>query len=125
MYRNSPNPNVPGGKSPAECMFGRKIRTTYDSLRPKRKDARNAANETLVTRFTQETFKWCCPGQEKKCDLQSRRWKRNLEKTSTNYDQTTFKLNTGKKQKNFSGTSCWTRSVWTMKMFDLSNYPST
>ncbi|OON15611.1 hypothetical protein X801_08582 [Opisthorchis viverrini] len=46
MYRNSPNPNVPGGKSPAECMFGRKIRTTYDSLRPKKKDARNAANET-------------------------------------------------------------------------------
>lgn len=33
-YRCTPNPNSPNSKSPAEAMFGRKIRTTFDLLRP-------------------------------------------------------------------------------------------
>lgn len=33
-YRSTPNNNVPDGKSPAEAMFGRNIRTTLDLLRP-------------------------------------------------------------------------------------------
>ncbi|XP_062708139.1 uncharacterized protein K02A2.6-like [Aedes albopictus] len=33
-YRSSPNPSAPEGKSPSEVMFGRKIRTSLDLLRP-------------------------------------------------------------------------------------------
>lgn len=32
-YRTTPNPNVPGGKSPAEVMYNRPIRTSLDLLR--------------------------------------------------------------------------------------------
>ncbi|CAH8529728.1 unnamed protein product [Dicrocoelium dendriticum] len=41
MYRNTPNPNTPEGKSPSECLFGRKIRTTFDSLIPRNVEKRN------------------------------------------------------------------------------------
>ncbi|OON20686.1 hypothetical protein X801_03431, partial [Opisthorchis viverrini] len=50
-YRKSPNPNVPDGKLPTECMFGRKIRTTYGNLRPKNRDTRNAADETNTAKI--------------------------------------------------------------------------
>ncbi|CAH8448460.1 unnamed protein product [Schistosoma curassoni] len=33
-YRSTPNPNVPDGKSPAEAMFGRRIRTIFDAMLP-------------------------------------------------------------------------------------------
>ncbi|XP_062540738.1 uncharacterized protein K02A2.6-like [Armigeres subalbatus] len=33
-YRTTPNPATPEGKSPSEAMFGRKIRTSLDLLRP-------------------------------------------------------------------------------------------
>lgn len=33
-YRSTPNPSAPDGKSPSEAMFGRKIRTSLDLLRP-------------------------------------------------------------------------------------------
>lgn len=32
-YRTTPNPNVPDGKSPAEAMYGRPLRTSLDLLR--------------------------------------------------------------------------------------------
>lgn len=33
-YRSTPNPSAPDGKSPAEAVFGRTIRTSLDLLRP-------------------------------------------------------------------------------------------
>ncbi|CAH8637620.1 unnamed protein product [Dicrocoelium dendriticum] len=36
MYRNAPNPNSPDGKAPTEVLFGRKIRTLFDNLLPRR-----------------------------------------------------------------------------------------
>ncbi|XP_055604189.1 uncharacterized protein K02A2.6-like [Uranotaenia lowii] len=33
-YRSTPNPSAPDGKSPAEAMFGRPIRTSLELLRP-------------------------------------------------------------------------------------------
>ncbi|XP_062557959.1 uncharacterized protein K02A2.6-like [Armigeres subalbatus] len=33
-YRTTPNPSTPNGKSPAEIMFGRRIRTSLELLRP-------------------------------------------------------------------------------------------
>ncbi|XP_055523193.1 uncharacterized protein K02A2.6-like [Wyeomyia smithii] len=33
-YRTTPNPSAPEGKSPSEIMFGRRIRTSLDLLRP-------------------------------------------------------------------------------------------
>ncbi|CAH8568978.1 unnamed protein product [Schistosoma guineensis] len=33
-YRSTPNPNVQDGKSPAEAMFGRRIRTVFDAMLP-------------------------------------------------------------------------------------------
>ncbi|CAH8672200.1 unnamed protein product [Schistosoma rodhaini] len=36
-YRVTPNPVVPEGKSPAVCMFGRKIRTIFDKILPPKK----------------------------------------------------------------------------------------
>ncbi|CAI2736565.1 unnamed protein product [Schistosoma spindalis] len=33
-YRTTPNPNVPDGKSPAEAMFGRRIRTVFNAMLP-------------------------------------------------------------------------------------------
>ena len=34
MYRNTPNPQAPDGKAPSEIMFGRKVKTIFDNLRP-------------------------------------------------------------------------------------------
>ena len=36
MYRSTPNPNCPEGKSPAEIFLGRKLRTTLDCMLPTR-----------------------------------------------------------------------------------------
>ena len=33
-YRSTPNPNVPDGKSPAEVMFGRRVRTVFNAMLP-------------------------------------------------------------------------------------------
>ncbi|KAH9585992.1 hypothetical protein MS3_00007063 [Schistosoma haematobium] len=33
-YRSTPNPNVQDGKSPAEAMFGRRIRAVFDAMLP-------------------------------------------------------------------------------------------
>ncbi|CAH8551539.1 unnamed protein product [Dicrocoelium dendriticum] len=35
-YRVTPNPNAPDGKSPAEALMGRRLRTTLDLMTPKR-----------------------------------------------------------------------------------------
>ncbi|CAL8101398.1 unnamed protein product [Calicophoron daubneyi] len=34
-YRTTPNPNAPQGKSPAECMLGRPIRTIFTNMLPR------------------------------------------------------------------------------------------
>ena len=46
MYRSTPNPNCPDGKS-AECLLGRKLRTPLDCMLPRRlsRGNRNAAME--------------------------------------------------------------------------------
>lgn len=33
-YRITPNPNAPEGKSPAECLMGRKLRSVFDAMLP-------------------------------------------------------------------------------------------
>ncbi|KAA3674330.1 uncharacterized protein DEA37_0011406 [Paragonimus westermani] len=51
-YRTTPNPNVPDGKSPAECMFNRKLRTAFDIMTPQlnRGGGRDAGMERQYNR---------------------------------------------------------------------------
>ena len=49
-YRVTPNPAVPEGKSPAECMFGREIRTVFSSVLPPRKTSEPRNEYHTVTR---------------------------------------------------------------------------
>ncbi|CAH8546802.1 unnamed protein product [Schistosoma rodhaini] len=49
-YRVTPNPAVPEGKSPAECMFRRKIRTIFSSMLPPRKTRKPTNGNHMVTR---------------------------------------------------------------------------
>lgn len=44
-YRSTPNPNTPDGRSPADIMFGRKIRTTFDLLMPSSYGANNPSQD--------------------------------------------------------------------------------
>ncbi|CAH8515513.1 unnamed protein product [Schistosoma bovis] len=52
-YRVTPNPAVPEGKSPAECMFGRKIRTVFNSMLPPRKTNKPTNENRKVNRSFQ------------------------------------------------------------------------
>ncbi|XP_055543387.1 uncharacterized protein K02A2.6-like [Wyeomyia smithii] len=49
-YRTSPNPNVPDGKSPAEAMYGRPIRTSLELLRPPRRSVPQPVSESPALR---------------------------------------------------------------------------
>ncbi|CAH8609833.1 unnamed protein product [Dicrocoelium dendriticum] len=51
-YRVTPNPNAPDGKSPAEVLMGRRLRTTLDLLTPRRPlpQTRNFAMEQQYNR---------------------------------------------------------------------------
>lgn len=49
-YRSTPNPNSPDGKSPAEAMFGRPIRTSLELLRPSPTIDRNTDMEYQFNR---------------------------------------------------------------------------
>ncbi|KAK4474327.1 hypothetical protein MN116_000411, partial [Schistosoma mekongi] len=46
-YRTTPNPSVPEGKSPAEAMFGRRIRTMFDVMLPRKAKNDHSLNETI------------------------------------------------------------------------------
>ncbi|XP_055614966.1 uncharacterized protein K02A2.6-like [Toxorhynchites rutilus septentrionalis] len=48
-YRTTPNVSAPGGKSPSEVMFGRRIRTSLDLLRPPA--VRETISETVPRSF--------------------------------------------------------------------------
>ncbi|XP_055614957.1 uncharacterized protein K02A2.6-like [Toxorhynchites rutilus septentrionalis] len=48
-YRTTPNVSAPGGKSPSEVMFGRRIRTSLDLLRPP--TVRETISETVPRSF--------------------------------------------------------------------------
>ncbi|KAA3674732.1 uncharacterized protein DEA37_0003174 [Paragonimus westermani] len=54
-YRATPNRNTPGGISPAECMFGRKIRTRLNNIRPSpvtsASEVRRAGYAQCIRRF--------------------------------------------------------------------------
>ena len=45
VYRITPNPNTVSGKSPAELMFSRKIRSVFDRLLPVRKNTKFVNNK--------------------------------------------------------------------------------
>ncbi|CAH8676807.1 unnamed protein product [Schistosoma haematobium] len=38
VYRTTPNPSTPNQMSPAEIMFGRKVRTALDAMKPQQRD---------------------------------------------------------------------------------------
>ncbi|CAH8590406.1 unnamed protein product [Schistosoma haematobium] len=38
VYRTTPNPSAPNQMSPAEIMFGRKVRTALDAMKPQQRD---------------------------------------------------------------------------------------
>ena len=56
IYRITPNPNTISGKSPAELMFSRKIRSVFDRLLPvRKKKKKNYSNDKncKITEYTQ------------------------------------------------------------------------
>ncbi|CAH8588966.1 unnamed protein product [Schistosoma rodhaini] len=68
-YRVTPNPVVPEGKSPAVCMFGRKIRTIFDKILPPKKttkpeqeyqtsDRSLKVGEKVMVKWYQSDQKW-------------------------------------------------------------------
>lgn len=52
-YRSTSNPNIPNGKSPAEAMFNRNIRTTFELLRPP-KEEENHRNTQMEQQFNKK-----------------------------------------------------------------------
>lgn len=50
-YRTTPNPNVPDGKTPAEAMYNRSLRTSMDLLRVPHEPLTNQANSTQPRLF--------------------------------------------------------------------------
>ncbi|KAK4472137.1 hypothetical protein MN116_000435, partial [Schistosoma mekongi] len=48
-YRVTPNPAVPEGKSPAECMFGRKVRTIFNSMLPQQRTNKSNGESQQTT----------------------------------------------------------------------------
>nr|CAX83705.1 Gag-Pol polyprotein [Schistosoma japonicum] len=50
IYRTTPNPSAPNHLSPAEIMFGRKVKTTLDAIKPKQID-KGRRNRKMETQF--------------------------------------------------------------------------
>ena len=66
VYRITPNPNTVSGKSPAELMFSRKIRSVFDRLLPVRKNTKFVTNKSKDTKTNTKHFRpgdkvffWC------------------------------------------------------------------
>lgn len=64
-YRYTPNKSVQDGKSPAEAMIGRKLRTSMDLLRPSQQYFRvNTQQDEQYNRAHSSQERWFKPGDE-------------------------------------------------------------